>query len=221
MGLYELLKRRCKLIIAVDAEADPGMHFASFVRVQRYARIDLGTRIDLPWGPVHKSALGISEEAWLRPLLPDGNKGPHVAVGRIDYGYGEQGVLIYIKSSMSGDESDLICDYRRRNHSFPHETTADQFFSEEQFEVYRALGFHVAKGFFSGEDAFGMFPVDRYSEWIENLESVLAHINIPEATRRRIITRASARAAAVPPKEKQAIARPTRTSAAVGTVVAS
>ena len=32
---------------------------------------------------------------------------------------------------------------------FPHESTGDQFFSEEQFEVYRALGFHIAHGFCS------------------------------------------------------------------------
>jgi hypothetical protein len=42
LGLYELLKRRCRLIVAVDAEADPGMNFESFVRVQRHARIDRG-----------------------------------------------------------------------------------------------------------------------------------------------------------------------------------
>jgi hypothetical protein len=35
---------------------------------------------------------------------------------------------------------------------FPHETTGDQFFSEEQFEVYRALGFHIAHGVLSGRD---------------------------------------------------------------------
>ena len=28
----------------------------------------------------------------------------------------------------------------------------DQLFSEEQFEVYRSLGFHMAHGFLSGDD---------------------------------------------------------------------
>ena len=49
LGIYELLRRRCQLIIAVDAEADPQMSFRSFVALQRYARIDLGVLIDLPW----------------------------------------------------------------------------------------------------------------------------------------------------------------------------
>ena len=45
LGIYELLRRRCRLIIAIDAEADPEMAFRSLVALQRYARIDLG-RLD-------------------------------------------------------------------------------------------------------------------------------------------------------------------------------
>jgi len=48
-----------------------------------------------------------------------------------------------------------VMDYRRRHPDFPHETTIDQFFSEEQFEVYRALGFHAARGLFIGRDKVG------------------------------------------------------------------
>jgi hypothetical protein len=45
-----------------------------------------------------------------------------------------------------------VRDYARRNASFPHETTGNQFFNEEQFEVYRALGFHMMFGFLAGTD---------------------------------------------------------------------
>src|SRR5262249_23975113 len=34
-------------------------------------------------------------------------------------------------------------NYAKRNNDFPHETTANQFFSESQFESYRMLGSHV------------------------------------------------------------------------------
>jgi uncharacterized short protein YbdD (DUF466 family) len=34
--------------------------------------------------------------------------------------------------------------YRRKNPTFPYQTTADQFFDETQFECYRALGEHIA-----------------------------------------------------------------------------
>ena len=71
--------------------------------------------------------------------------GPHCAIGRVLYADGAQGLLLYFKSSVTGDEKDYILDYKRRNPTFPHETTADQFFTEEQFEAYRALGFHILK----------------------------------------------------------------------------
>jgi len=191
LGIYELLKRRCALIIAVDAEADPGMYFESFIRVQRYARIDLGTLIDLPWESLRRSALSVCDEKWRRPVRPEAHRGPHAALGIIHYGNDEKGVLIYIKSSMSGDENDLICDFKRRHVTFPHQTTADQFFSEEQFEVYRALGFHAARGLLSGDDAFAKFPVSRYPGWLELLGRVLKHIEIPRPERERILVRAN------------------------------
>ena len=75
-------------------------------------------------------------------------------MGRIFYENGSEGVLVYFKSSMTGDEKDFIVDYKLRYSDFPHETTGDQFFSEEQFEAYRALSFHAVDGFFSGTDRF-------------------------------------------------------------------
>jgi len=153
LGVYELLRRRCKVIIAVDAEADAPMNFTALMTLQRYARIDLGIRIDLPWTPIRTHTLGwMNCNAGKPPSpAPTASDGPHVAVGVIDYGGDEKGHLVYIKSSLSGDENDYIRDYARRNYSFPHETTGDQFFSEEQFEVYRALGFHMMHGFLSGD----------------------------------------------------------------------
>jgi hypothetical protein len=153
LGVYELLRRRCKVIIAVDAEADAPMNFSSLVTLQRYARIDLGIIIDLPWTPIRSTT-----REWMKcnagqsadPALKS-SAGPHAAIGTIDYGGGEKGYLVYIKSSLTGDENDYIRDYARRNDTFPHETTGDQFFSEEQFEVYRALGFHMTHSFLTEE----------------------------------------------------------------------
>ncbi len=146
LGAYELLRRRCRLIIIVDAEADKGMNFSSLIKLQRYARIDLGARITLDWSGIRKVSL----------TAQMGNAkcqdGPHCAIGRIDYDHKGTGILVYIKSSVTGDENDYVRDYNRRYRDFPHENTSDQFFNEEQFEVYRALGFHAANGVFGGED---------------------------------------------------------------------
>jgi len=78
--------------------------------------------------------------------------GPHCAAGEIDFGDGTSGVLLYVKASLTGDENDYVLDYKGRNPDFPHETTGDQFFGEEQFEVYRALGFHITQRVLSGDD---------------------------------------------------------------------
>lgn len=157
LGVYELLRRRCAVIIAVDGEADAEMTGASLVQLERYARIDLGIRIVMDWKPIGERNRQVSENIANSINAPFA--GPHVALGKIDYpalgvgGNREQGVLVYIKASLSGDESDYVLSYKAAHPRFPHETTMDQLFSEEQVEVYRALGEHIAARFFRGEDA--------------------------------------------------------------------
>jgi hypothetical protein len=160
LGIYELLRRRCQLIIAIDAEADSNMSFGSLITLERYARIDLGTRIDLPWASIRDATVAASAEiSKSGGVAPDvAPHGPHCAIGKISYPEGREGILIYVKSSLSGDENDYVVDYKRRNPGFPHETTADQLFSEEQFEVYRALGFHAVRSWLAGEDVVAMRP---------------------------------------------------------------
>ena len=157
LGLFQLLKRRCRVIIVVDAEADPGMQFTSFVDVSRFARIDLGIRIDLPWEELREAALARKAELTAGAPCATAARQHHVAFGRIRYpaltgsSAGDapikpeaafDGLLVYVKSMMTGDEKDYVLDYERRYPRFPHETTGDQFFSEEQYESYRYLGFH-------------------------------------------------------------------------------
>ena len=68
--------------------------------------------------------------------------------------------------------------YKRRNPTFPHETTLDQFFSEEQFEVYRALGFHAVQHFLSGADDFAR-PAKTSAGWSDDLLAALALLSVP------------------------------------------
>jgi len=149
LGIYELLKRRCRLIVAIDSEADPNLACGSLLRLERYARIDQGVRIVLPWEQIAHQAAATRAALW--SATPVCENGPHCAIGRIIYPDGEQGILAYVKSSLTGDEKDYVLDYARRNSTFPHESTGDQFFSEEQFEMYRALGFHMVDGIFKDD----------------------------------------------------------------------
>lgn len=156
LGVYELLRRGCRLVVAIDAEADPDLRFPSLMALQRYARLDLGVRIELPWQKIRERYVEccsqiVDSAASGRALA--GTSGCHAAIGRILYPDGEPGTIIYIKSTITGDEDDIILDYKRRYPSFPHETTLDQFFGEEQFEAYRALGFHSVHRLLTGDDA--------------------------------------------------------------------
>ena len=113
------------------------MQFGSLMQLIRYARIDLDIRIRISLEDLRKNAGGYSKA--------------HFTLGEIEYGPGQTGLLLYIKSSLTGNERDYVLDYRRGSPSFPHESTADQFFSEAQFEAYRALGEHMAGDLFQEE----------------------------------------------------------------------
>jgi hypothetical protein len=162
LGAYALLKRRCRLIVIVDAEADPEMKFSSLMTLQRYARIDLGIRITIPWQQIRETTLKVTQEAHDGSMFNQ-RPGPHCAVGTVDYATGASGIIVYIKASLTGDENDYVRDYKSRYALFPHESTADQFFTEEQFETYRALGFHAVSGFFDRRHAFAFLDPEVYT----------------------------------------------------------
>jgi len=169
LGIYELLKRQCRIIIAVDAEADREMAFGSFNTLVRYARIDLGIEIDLPWQKITDKSLATGAAIDAKGDAPKSN-GPHCAIGQITYANGRTGILVYIKSSLTGDENDYVFHYKRRYSAFPHETTLDQMFTEEQFEAYRALGYHAASGLFDRRDDFAKLDLAEFPEARKQVE---------------------------------------------------
>jgi len=58
LGLYELLRRRCKFIVAVDGECDPDITCSSLVNLQRFARTDFGIEMDIDLSRVKKAGDG-------------------------------------------------------------------------------------------------------------------------------------------------------------------
>ncbi len=148
LGLYELLRRRCRYIIVVDAECDPEYRCTSLAWLVRMARIDFGIeiRIDIERIADRTGPRSCARVHWLTgdieyPSIPGAKAGA------------EHGRLLYIKSSLlaegknSGIGADVL-EYAGRNPLFPHESTADQFFSESQFESYRMLGEGIAEQVF-------------------------------------------------------------------------
>lgn len=66
---------------------------------------------------------------------------------RVTYPDGRRpSVVLYVKASLDGEEPADVKQYSTANPDFPHESTAEQFFNESQWESYRRLGQHVGDG---------------------------------------------------------------------------
>lgn len=83
------------------------------------------------------------------------------------------GYLLYFKPSITGDEDEIVNEYRADSPEFPHESTADQMFGEGQFEAYRALGSHLAEGAFAARPAVGRAP-GATEAWFRGLAEAIA-----------------------------------------------
>jgi hypothetical protein len=135
LGIYELVRRRMKYIIACDADADPNYIFEDLANAVEKCRRDFGVEIE-----IDTSAIKPNQKTQLSKS--------HFAVGKINYPEGvntpaSTGVLLFFKSSLTGDEPADVLGRRAVDSKFPHDTTVNQFFNETQFEAYRALGQHM------------------------------------------------------------------------------
>ncbi len=140
LGLYEVVLRRCRHVLVSDAGQDGSFSFEDLGNSIRKIRIDFGINI-------------VFEKIQILPNTPE-KDGLCCAIARIRYSDVDEtpaeddGCLIYIKPTLRGHGAQVpydIYSYSRGSASFPHESTADQWFSESQFESYRALGSHIVE----------------------------------------------------------------------------
>jgi hypothetical protein len=160
MGLYELVRRRCYRIVICDAEEDGTYSYEGIGNAIRKCRIDFGAEIDLDL-----AELSPNTESQLSPA--------HVVHGFIRYPEtpeGMKGTITYIKASLTGkteppapfwvspppataagtvhlpDVPGDVQNYKLQHTHFPHDSTAEQWFTESQFESYRRLGQSIVQG---------------------------------------------------------------------------
>jgi hypothetical protein len=153
LGIYEMVLRRCRFIVVSDGGCDPKCSFEDLGNAIRKIRTDLGVPIDIEYDDMHPR----SDESTLRT-------GRYVTTARIRYtaidDKAKDGVLVYIKPGLYDDAyfPKDVYNYATESPEFPHESTADQFFSESQFESYRALGRHafneICSNYESGKATF-------------------------------------------------------------------
>ena len=142
LGIYELVRRRCRYIIACDGGSDANFSFEDLGNAIVKCRTDFGIKIDINVDEIRPKA-GSTQQSRLRE---DDKKESewHCAVGTIEYEDAPSGTLLYLKSSLTGNEPTDVERYKALAPDFPHHSTGDQFFDESQFESYRNLGQHIA-----------------------------------------------------------------------------
>ena len=145
LGIYELVRRRCRLIVVVDASADGELEFEDLGNAIRKCYTDMGVRIELNVSPIERKNGDLSSRQCVAGLVhyenvdrawKDKDGQPLIADA-------QPGVILYIKPSLTGQEMADVLNYRKTEKSFPHESTADQWFDEAQFESYRTLGYQI------------------------------------------------------------------------------
>lgn len=143
LGIYELVRRRCRLIVACDGGADTERTFGGLANAMRKCRNDFGVSISID---LDDFVFGAPEE----------HSEVHCAVGTIHYGDVDpgapDGTLLFLKTTLTGDEPADVLNYKSAHPDFPNQSTADQFFDEAQFESYRALGYHTVETVFEDLD---------------------------------------------------------------------
>jgi hypothetical protein len=146
LGLYEMVRRRCRYIFVVDADQDEKATFTDLGNAVRKIAIDLDIRIDF------KPAMAIGSRDC--PVMPFRN----FACATIRYPESTvEGRLIYVRPCDPPDAPIDVRAYRNTHDHFPHETTIDQFFTESQFESYRGLGEETIAALAPGDGSLGSF----------------------------------------------------------------
>jgi len=169
LGAYQLIKRRCRVVVVVDAERDARFEFGGLMSLIRICKADLGAQVDVD----------------IRAMMPKDaspwSEQRH-AVGTVSYSDGTTTSLVYLKAAMTGDEPTVVRGYRASHPAFPQETVGHQLDSEDQFDAYRHLGFDVTSDAF--QTALAKVPAASARDFVP-LAAAMADAQSVQAARRR------------------------------------
>jgi hypothetical protein len=177
LAAYEMILRRCRLIVVSDAGQDPGHDFEDLANLIRKVRIDFGVRIEF------------DQTIRILARTLEGQHGLICAMGLVRYdlvdGGTPPGRLLYLKPTLLAQGRPVPYDvfgYSRASKQFPHEPTSDQWFSEAQFESYRALGEHLAAQLGGGKDFHALGLAKFFSAVEEELKNTGTSTTTPLVT---------------------------------------
>lgn len=182
LGVYELLRRGCRLIVAVDAGEDKAYTFADLNNLLIRARNEMGLEIRFrhnqqpeelirprPTQVYSKQRYAIADiyQWWEdQKIAEPGKKEKPGEIENFDEPR-KVGTFIYVKSSVTAPTGKPVLDkkdalkygtykYKIYHPDFPHEATSDQFFDPIQWESYYQLGQYL------GADVLGLGDLEKY-----------------------------------------------------------
>ncbi len=183
LGVYELLRRGCRLVVAFDAGEDATYSFFDLNNLLIRARNELGLEIRFrpdqqpetlirpqPSKVFSQQRFAIADifQWWEDDkIIKDGKECPNIQ----NFSPPKKvGTFIYVKSAVTAphgkpalkEDADPLkygtYKYKIYHPEFPHESTADQFFDEIQWEAYYQLGQYI------GADVIGLEDLEAFSE---------------------------------------------------------
>ena len=148
-----LVRRKVDFLWISDAGQDSGFSFEDLANAIERVRVDFGVNLRFQ-----------NDDYDLSHLIPgsatsDNPAGENFieryklatrgyAIGTIEYPDEKKGVVVYVKSTLTRGLPGDLYGYKSRNGNYPHQTTLDQFFDEDQFEAYRELGYRLTAQLF-------------------------------------------------------------------------
>ncbi len=129
LALVELIRRRAKVIIAVDASADEPYTFSCLHEAIELALLECRTEI-------------VFREGELDAMQPKGSARPtkNWATADITYPDGNTGRLLFVKAQASEAMPLDVLRYSKEDPDFPNYSTANQFLGESEFLNLSILG---------------------------------------------------------------------------------
>ncbi|WP_345763579.1 hypothetical protein [Diaminobutyricibacter sp. McL0608] len=127
LGIFELLRRQCAVVWAVDASADPRGLCAALAKAIRLAHSELDCHVDFN----------------LDEFAERDSKGRPTSVfasGSVRYADGSTGIIHVVRLGVTAKHSSALKQYQLEDRAFPYHSTIYQVFKWERFDSYRLLG---------------------------------------------------------------------------------
>jgi hypothetical protein len=145
LGVYEMIRRRMRFIVVTDAGADPDYRFDDLLNAMQKVHVDFGAKIGF-----EANGSPINPQQYFASDNTDMPEFGHL-LGTVEYSDGSKGTIILIKASMISGLDLHVMAYKENNPDFPHQSTADQSFTDDQVDAYRRLGYEITRRMISAE----------------------------------------------------------------------